>query len=30
VGEIVRFEEVDGRVTRMITGGTFVERVQTP
>ncbi len=30
VGEIVRFEEVNGRVTRMITGDSFVERVQTP
>ena len=27
VGEIVRFVEENGRVTRMITGGSYVERV---
>lgn len=30
VGEVVRFEEENGRVTRMITGDSFVERVRTP
>ena len=28
VGEIVRFVEENGRVTRMITGDSYVERVQ--
>ena len=28
VGEIVRFVEENGRITRMITGDSFVERVQ--
>jgi hypothetical protein len=28
VGEIVRFVEENGRVTRMITGDSYVDRVQ--
>jgi len=28
VGEVVRFVEENGRVTRMITGDSYVERVQ--
>jgi hypothetical protein len=28
VGELVRFVEENGRVTRMITGDSYVERVQ--